>query len=90
MYEVKAICDRCKTEIIVRKGKYSFQDMPKGWHKVELSLGQYNHEDYLLCEECCKNVGIYKPETENEVPKVATIEERLFECIAEIVQNVQG
>lgn len=89
MYKITGICDRCKKEETI-DGKYF--PLGKDWGEVKLEISQYEHKRYLFCKDCRLQLGLLKPETDktNEKPRIETVEEKLFNCISEIVQEVAG
>ena len=71
----------CKKEVVERK-----YTVPPDWRSVKIEIAQYNYKEFLFCPECQEKTGMYK---ENGEPyPIASIEDRLFEVIQEIVSGV--
>jgi thymidine kinase len=92
MYKITAVCDKCKAEATTaeKRNEYASCSTPKGWQTVVMKIGQYEEKNYLLCPECRKSIGLLNEEKPEKTPKIETVEERLFNVIAEIVHGVQG
>jgi len=81
-YKITAICDRCKKE--KTQNSQFFSNQSGEFQTIRLKIGQYECKDYLFCLDCRKALGLVKDETEKP-PAIESIEDRLFNCIAEIV-----
>lgn len=87
MLRTITICDKCGHEEVT-KGINSNVNFTA----VRIEIGTYNrtYKSYLLCKDCQKVLGLLK-EDENGKSKeehIETIEEKLFNLIAEIVSQV--
>lgn len=83
MKQTKVICDLCKKEVIVNY----FDD--SNFKTVTLEFGQYNKRRYDLCPDCLTKHGLIDTKNKEKPIPDNSIQEKLFEIIAEIVSQVQ-
>lgn len=87
-YRITAICDRCKLEVTQDQERFSNYESETRFQEVTLRVGYKNEKQYLFCDKCCEELGIFKPST-NEIDKVESIGDKLIECINEIIAQQQ-
>ncbi len=88
------ICDRCKKETREDKNR---EDHKRGFEKITLMFGgcdnisynyKINEREYLLCEECLKKIGIVRIEKKESEKNTQSIQDRLYDIIADIVGDI--
>lgn len=77
------VCDKCKKE----------SRDNKEWETITItkpysSIYPQNTKTYDLCRECAERVGIIKIEHAVKKEDYPSIEERLYEIVQEIVENL--
>lgn len=78
MFRVTGICDKCKRQ--ETNTRVYFDNY--GWQQVKFSISEYEFRNYLFCDKCRKELGLYP---DRRGPIEDSLSKRLFNVIVEIV-----
>ena len=77
------VCDWCKKE---EETNYPFNKCAD-WKNIKIEFGQYNARTFDLCPNCLEKLGVLKEDKKEISLKEPETSEKLFEIIAEMVNN---